>query len=48
VGQEGTALSKVMALAVAASTASLWLAAVIFYISTILMVIFKDGWQDML
>jgi hypothetical protein len=37
-----------MALAVAASTASLWLAAVIFYISTILMVIFKDGWQDML
>jgi hypothetical protein len=37
-----------MALAVAASTASLGLAAVIFYISTILMVIFKDGWQDML
>jgi hypothetical protein len=37
-----------MALAVAASTASLGLAAAIFYISTILMVIFKDGWQDML
>ena len=41
-------MSKVMALAVAASTASLVLAAVIFYISTILMVIFKDGWQNML
>ena len=41
-------MSKVVALAVAASTAYLGLAAVIFYISTILMVIFKDGWQDML
>ena len=41
-------MSKVMALAAAASTASLGLAAVIFYISVILMVIFKDGWQNML
>ena len=41
-------MSKVMALAVAASTAYLGLAAVVFYISAILMVIFKDGWQDML
>lgn len=41
-------MSKMLALAVAASTASLGLAAVIFYISMILMVIFKDGWQDML
>ena len=41
-------MSKAMALAVAASTASLGLAAVIFYTSTILMVIFKDGWQNML
>ena len=41
-------MSKVVALAVAAYTASLGLAAVIFYISTILMVIFKDGWHNML
>ena len=41
-------MSKVMALVVAASTASLGLAAVIFYISAILMVIFKDGWHNML
>lgn len=41
-------MSKVMAWTVVVSTASLWLAAVIFYILVILMVIFKDGWQNML
>lgn len=41
-------MSKVVALAVAVSTASMGLAAVIFYISMILMVIFNDGWQNML
>ena len=41
-------MSKVMALAVAAFTASLGLAATIFYIFVILMVVFKDGWKNML
>ena len=41
-------MSKVMALAVAASIVFLGLAAVIFCISVILMVIFKCGLQNML
>lgn len=41
-------MSKVMAWTVVVSTALLATAAVMFYISTTLMVIFKDGWQNML